>query len=230
MRHGRMVGVLTTLGVLAEMVAPNAASAGVLNIPLSKNPTPTYGTEHLPSPSPYSARVWATATNGNTTYVGGEFTSLAPTTASAGAVDGQSGAPQSGFPKVDSGTVNVAASDTRGGWFVGGSFPKLNGTQVNGLAHIMADGSLDSSFTPALVGPAAQPSKSFNVTALAVNGPWLYVGGEFTKFGARGTSKAQARNHIARVSTTSGTVDPGWDPDTGNNTAPNPVRSIAVSP
>ncbi len=229
-RRGRLVGMLTTIGVLAEMVAPSPAVAEVLNIPLSKNPTPTYGTEHLPSPSQFSARVWATATNGNTAYVGGEFTSLAPTTASAGAVDGQSGAPQSGFPKVDSGTVNVAASDTRGGWFVGGSFPKLNGVQVNGLAHILADGSLDSNFSPALVGPAAQPSKSFNVTALAVNGPWLYVGGEFTKFGARGTSKAQARNHIARVSATSGTVDPAWDPDTGNNTAPNPVRSIAVSP
>jgi hypothetical protein len=216
--------------VLADMVVPSPASADVLNIPLSKNPTPTYGTEHLPSPSAFSARVWATATNGNVAYVGGEFTSLAPTTAGAGAVDGQSGAPQPGFPKVDSGQVNVATSDSRGGWFVGGSFPTLNNVQVNGLAHIMADGSLDSNFSPALVGPQNQPSKSFNVTALAVNGSWLYVGGEFTKFGARGTSKAQARNHIARVSATSGTVDPGWDPDTGNNTAPNPVRSITVSP
>ncbi|HVW33244.1 MAG TPA: delta-60 repeat domain-containing protein, partial [Acidimicrobiia bacterium] len=229
-RPGRVVGLLTTIGVLAEMVAPSPASAEPLNIALSKVPTPTYGTEHLPSPSQFSARVWTSATSGNVAYVGGEFTSLAPTTATAGAVDGQNGAPQPGFPKVDSGTVNVAAPDGRGGWFVGGSFPKLNGIQVNGLAHIMADGSLDSNFSPALVGPAAQPSKSFSVTALAVNGPWLYVGGEFTKFGARGTSKAQVRNHIARVSANSGTVDPGWDPDTGNNTAPNPVRSIAVSP
>src|SRR4051812_12955593 len=102
MRHGRVVGVLTTLGVvLADMVAPSPASADVLNIPVSKNPTPSYGTEHLPSPSPYSARVWSTATLGNTTYVGGEFSSLAPTTAMAGAIDGQSGAPQPGFPKVD---------------------------------------------------------------------------------------------------------------------------------
>ncbi|HEY0398646.1 MAG TPA: hypothetical protein VGF00_09685, partial [Acidimicrobiia bacterium] len=92
-RRGRVVGMLTTIGVLAEMVAPWPASADVLNIPLSKNPTPTYGTEHLPSPSAFSARVWATATTGNTAYVGGEFTSLAPTTASAGAVDGQNGAP-----------------------------------------------------------------------------------------------------------------------------------------
>jgi len=229
-RRGRVVGVLTTLGVLAEMVAPNPASAEVLNIPLSKTPTPTYGTEHLPSPSQFSARVWATTTYGNTAYVGGEFTSLAPTTAGAGALDGQTGAPQPGFPKVDSGQVNVAVSDSHGGWYVGGSFPTLNNVQVNGLAHVMADGSLDSNFSTALVGPQNQPSKSFAVTALALNGPWLYVGGEFTKFGARGTSKAQARNHIARVSATSGTVDPSWDPDTGNNNAPNPVRSIAVSP
>jgi hypothetical protein len=229
-RRGRVVGMLTTLGLLADMVAPSPASAEVLNIPLSKVPTPTYGTEHLPSPSQFSARVWATAVNGNTAYVGGEFTSLAPTTAGAGALDGQSGAPQPGFPKVDNGQVNVAASDGHGGWYVGGSFPTLNNVQVNGLAHILGDGSLDSNFSPALVGPQNQPSKSFTVTALALNGPWLYIGGEFTKFGARGTAKAQPRNHIARISATSGTVDPSWDPDTANNNAPNPVRSITVSP
>src|SRR3954471_13846439 len=122
-RRSRMVGMLTTIGVLAEMVAPAPASAKQLVIPLSKNPTPTYRTEHLPSPSQFSARVWAPAPSGTTSCVGGEFTSLAPTPASPGAVDAQSGAPQSGFPKVDSGTVNVATPDTRGGWFVGGSFP-----------------------------------------------------------------------------------------------------------
>src|SRR5918996_3141557 len=230
-RRGRVVGVLTTLGVLAEMVTPAPASAEQqLTIPMSKNPTPTYGTERLPSPSPFSARVWTTATAGNTAYVGGEFTSLAPTTSLAGAIDGQSGAPQPGFPKVDSGQVNAATPDGKGGWFVGGSFPKLNDVQVNGLAHILADGSLDTNFQPAIVGTQNQPSKSFTVTALALSGSWLYVGGEFTKFGSRGNTKAQTRNHIARVSPTTGTVDADWNPDTGNNNAPNPVRSIAISP
>jgi hypothetical protein len=229
-RRGRVVGVLTTLGVLADMVVPSPASAEALNIPISKQPTPTYGTEHLPSPSPFSARVWSTVTKDNVAYVGGEFTSLAPTTALAGAVDGNSGAPQPGFPKVDSGEVMAATPDGRGGWFVGGSFPKLNDVQVNGLAHILADGSLDASFQPAIVGAQNQPSKSFAVTSLALSGSWLYVGGEFTKFGARGTSKAQARNHIARISATSGTIDPDWNPDTGNNNTTSPVRSIAVSP
>ncbi len=229
-RRGRVVGVLTTLGVLADMVVPSPASADQFTIPISKQPTPTYGTERLPSPSPYSARVWTTATVGNTAYIGGEFTSLAPTTALAGAIDGQSGAPKSGFPKVDSGQVIVATPDGNGGWYVGGSFPSLNDNQVNGLAHILADGTIDTNFSPNIVGPQNQPSKSFTVTALALSGSWLYVGGEFTKFGARGNTKAQTRNHIARVSSTTGTIDPEWNPDTGNNTTPNPVRSIAVSP
>ena len=141
---------------------------------------------------------------GNVAYVGGEFTSLAPTTALAGAIDGQSGAPQPGFPKVDSGEVIAATPDGKGGWFVGGSFAKLNDVQVNGLAHILADGTLDTNFQPALVGTQNQPSKSFTVNALALSGSWLYVGGEFTKFGARGNTKAQTRNHIARVSPTTG--------------------------
>lgn len=228
-RRVRVVGVLTTLEVLAGLVVPAPAEAA-LTIPVSKSPTPTYGTEHLPEPSPFSARVWNTSTHGNSLYLGGEFTSLAPTTSMAGAIDGQSGAPQPGFPKVDSGQVNVATPDGKGGWFVGGSFPSLNNTQVNGLAHVLADGSIDTNFAPPLVGPQNQPSKSFNVTALAVHGPWLYVGGEFTKFGAKGNARSQTRNHIARVSSTTGTVDAGWDPDTGNNTTTNPVRSIAVSP
>jgi hypothetical protein len=230
MRHGRMVGVLTTLGVMAEMVMPSPASAAALTIPIAKNPTPTYGTERLPAPSPFSARVWTTAVHGNVAYVGGEFTSLAPTTALAGAIDGQSGAPQPGFPKIDSGQLMAAAPDGKGGWFVGGSFAKLNDVQVNGLAHILSNGTLDTNFQPAIVGTQNQPSKSFTVTSLALSGTWLYVGGEFTKFGARGNTKAQTRNHIARVSPTTGTVDADWNPDTGNNNAANPVRSIAVSP
>ena len=230
MQHGRMVGVLTTLGVLAEMVMPAPASAAAFTIPINKNPTPTYGTERLPAPSPFSARVWTTAVHGNVAYVGGEFTSLAPTTALAGAIDGQSGAPQPGFPKIDSGQLMAAAPDGKGGWFVGGSFAKLNDVQVNGLAHILSNGTLDTNFQPALVGTQNQPSKSFTVTSLALSGTWLYVGGEFTKFGARGNTKAQTRNHIARVSPTTGTVDADWNPDTGNNNAPNPVRSIAISP
>lgn len=226
----RVIGVLTTLGVLAEMVTPSPAAAEALTIPINKQPTPTYGTEKLPPPSAFSARVWTTVTHGNVAYVGGEFTSLAPTTALAGAVDGQSGAPQPGFPKIESGELIAATPDGKGGWFVGGSFPKLNDVQVNGLAHILADGSLDTNFQPAIVGAQNQPSKSFAVTSLALSGPWLYVGGEFTKFGARGTSKAQTRNHIARISPTSGTIDPDWNPDTGNNNTTSPVRSIAVSP
>ena len=230
-RCGRVVGVLTTtrsVGRDGRAVAGDGRGAqhpGVARTP--RRPT---ARSTSPARAPTRPAVWATATSGNTTYVGGEFTSLAPTTAQAGAIDGQSGAPQPGFPKVDSGTVNVATPDGKGGWFVGGSFPTLNNVQVNGLAHILADGSLDTNFTPALVGPQNQPSKSFSVTALAVNGPWLYVGGEFTKFGAKGNARAQTRNHIARVSSNSGTVDPAWNPDAGNNTATNPIRSIAVSP
>src|SRR2546428_4966982 len=156
-RRGRVVGVLTTFGVLADMAVPSPASAEVLNIPLSKSPTPTYGTEHLPSPSQFSARVWASITNGNTAYFGGEFTSLAPTTAGAGALDGQTGAPQPGFPKVDNGQVNVAASDARGGWYIGGELPPLHHDQNNRPAPPMPAGIPDHSPPPRLVRAPTQP-------------------------------------------------------------------------
>ena len=82
----RVVGVLTTLELLAGLVVPAPAEAA-FNIPVSKSPTPTYGTEHLPDPSPFSARVWNSSTHGNSLYLGGEFTALAPTTSLAGAID-----------------------------------------------------------------------------------------------------------------------------------------------
>jgi hypothetical protein len=39
----RVVGVLTTLGVVADLIVPTPAEAA-LHIPVSKAPTPTYGT------------------------------------------------------------------------------------------------------------------------------------------------------------------------------------------
>ncbi|HEV3494967.1 MAG TPA: hypothetical protein VHA34_01310, partial [Actinomycetes bacterium] len=206
MRHGRMVGVLTTLGVLADMVAPASASAEQFTIPMSKAPTPTYGTERLPSPSPYSARVWSTVTNGNTAYIGGEFTSLAPTLELAGAIDGASGLPQPGFPKLDSGEVKVAAPDGAGGWYIGGNFKiSLSATDSRvALARIRADGSVDPQWKPLL---AAQQQAPSTIWAMAVDNNYVYVGGDFTKF----QGGDNTRTHLARLAKATGTVD-RWNP------------------
>jgi hypothetical protein len=222
-RGSASLALAIAIGLLTSLVGPAQAQVGI-EVGVSKFHTPTWGTNHIDG-TPFSARVWDIAVDRDTAYVAGELTSLAPTLTLAGAIDGSSGQPQPGFPEINDGQVNVAVPDGRGGWFVGGSFQKINGLTKNGLAHILADGTIDSNWETTLIGPANQPSGSFTVWALAVAGPWVYVGGEFAKFGPKGGVPSADRNHIARVGTSTGTVDRGWDPN-----ADGTVRSIAVSP
>ncbi|HLF41665.1 MAG TPA: hypothetical protein VI854_09370 [Acidimicrobiia bacterium] len=200
------------LGILANAVPPaNAATVGI-----SDEFTPTWGTTKIEG-TVYSGRVWDMAVHNDITYIAGEFDGVAPTIEFSGAIDGSSGLPQPGFPSIVGGEVKVSVPDGEGGWFVGGSFTEINGAVRRGLAHVRADGTVDDRWLPVFPGTAGP----FTVWALARQGSYIYVGGEFTRFANPGTT----RNHIARLNTFDGAVDRGWDPD-----ANGVVKSIAVSP
>lgn len=100
--------------------------------------------------------------------------------------------------EVTGGNVNCALSDGSGGWFIGGNFTTVGGVTRNGLAHILADGSLDMSWVANITG------SSVNAMANA-NGTGLFVGGSFTAI--NGTT----RNNIAKLSLTDGSVQ-SWNP------------------
>ena len=201
-----------TLGGQAE--AQVGFEAGV-----SKFHQPTWGTNRM-EPTPYSGRIWDIVVSGNTAYVGGEFTSLAPTLELAGAIDGASGLPQPGFPKLESGEVKVAVADGTGGWYIGGNFKITLGPTDSrvALARIKADGTVDPQWKPAL---AAQQQAPSTVWAMAVDNNYVYVGGDFTKF----QGGDNARTHLARLAKATGTVD-RWNPVLNGSV----VRSLAVSP
>lgn len=214
------------LGLLLSLIGQAHAQIG-FEAGVSKFHTPTWGTNPNPAEPGKSGRIWDIAVWGDVAYIGGEFTSLAPSLELAGALDGASGFPMPGFPKIDNGLVNVAVPDDEGGWYVGGSFQKINGVTRNGLARVRADGTVDTNWDPPLAGLNQGP---FTVWAMAKRGPHVYLGGEFTRFARKefpggGFSPAYTRNHLAKVSSSSGTVDGAWDPN-ANGT----VRSIAVSP
>src|SRR5499427_4171465 len=59
--------------------------------------------------------------DGNTLYVGGDFTRIGPVTGCGVPLDTGSGAPAAGFPVIV-GDVSCALADGSGGWFVGGDF------------------------------------------------------------------------------------------------------------
>ena len=104
---------------------------------------------------------------GNTVYAGG-VTRLGLPTGSAVAVSTQTGSVQSVKARVSGGSVQAVRPDGAGGWFVGGTFTSVGGVGRPGLAHILADGSLDTAFMPPELG---------QVRALALDAGRLYVGG-----------------------------------------------------
>jgi len=153
--------------------------------------------------------VYATAiAPDGTTYIGGDFTYVAPNTGSGAALDATSGTPDTSSPQVLGGDVYAAASDGAGGYYIGGAFTKVGGQFRNHIAHILADGSVDLTFNP---------NANHEVFALAVSGSTIYAGGSFTCIGG------QTRNRIAALDAISGGAT-AWDPSAGST-----VYALAVS-
>ncbi|MCB8957063.1 MAG: PQQ-binding-like beta-propeller repeat protein [Nocardioides sp.] len=74
-------------------------------------------------------------------------------------------------PVLPDGQVSVSVSDGSGGWYVGGDFDQDSyGGVEGGLQHVLADGSVDPAFDAGADGL---------VSAMALDGDTLYVGGLF---------------------------------------------------
>src|SRR5215831_16037404 len=135
----------------------------------------------------------AVVRDGNTLYIGGNFTMVGPSTGSGVPVDKTNGLPVSPFAKV-AGIVEAAASDGSGGWYIGGLFSAVGGVPRSNLAHINGDGSVAS----------WDPGTDQTVYALALSGSTVYVCGIFNHAGG------QPRNDIAALDAVTG-VPTAWD-------------------
>ena len=163
MRHGRMVGFLTTLGVIVEMVTPTPATAAALTIPISKNPAPTYGTEHLPPPSAFSARVWTTAVKDNVAYVGGEFTSAGGEPRSnVAAFDATTAAVTPWRPDASGHVHTLAAAENT--VYIGGRFVGIRGLNRPRIAAVDARTHARAQFSTFKVGAALETDGGLVVT------------------------------------------------------------------
>lgn len=161
--------------------------------------------------------VTAVARSGNTIYLGGFFSQIGPRTGPAVTFTGSSSTPDAGFPQVSGGLgiVDAVVGDGAGGWYIAGNFTHVGGVARDGLAHVLAGGSVDPSFAP---NPELTEVRT--VSALALSGSTLYIGGDFTK--VNGT----ARNGLAAVNTSDGSL-------TGFNPAPSSssvqIQTLAVA-
>jgi len=111
--------------------------------------------------------------------------------------------------------VNTTALQADGKIIIGGYFTSYNGTPVNHIAGLNADGSLDASFNP---GTGAD--NSIETTAVQADGK-IIIGGWFTSF--NGTS----RNGIARLNA-GGSLDTSFNLGTGVDGNFARVETIAV--
>lgn len=140
--------------------------------------------------------------DGNILYVGGNFSYAGKPSPYIALVEKTSGETTMEFPYVNS-AIKTAISDNVGGWYIGGEFTQVGGEAINHVAHILADGTLDSDFDLNI---------NNNVFALALDGNTLYVGGSFNEVNG-GTT----RNRLA-----------AFDTDTGIATAFNPNLNATV--
>ncbi|HEX6130713.1 MAG TPA: hypothetical protein VF044_03230, partial [Actinomycetota bacterium] len=105
-------------------------------------------------------------------YIAGGFRGVGPQTYGA-PVDAATGRIVRPLLADVDGSVNVAAPDGAGGYYVVGGFDRVGTAARNGFARILADGSVDATFVP----PEGPP----NVTTVMRSGSVVYVGGQFTE-------------------------------------------------
>jgi len=146
--------------------------------------------------------VHAIAATNDQVYIGGDFDYVGPATGGAGVVSGATGEAEFNFPKVLSGTggpgtVQSAAPDGVGGWYIGGNFSMVGGIVRSNLAHILSDNSVDPAWNPA-------PNGTNSVVVAA--GGLVYVGGAFTRVGG------ETRNRIAALDAVTGRAT-AWNPN-----------------
>jgi beta-propeller uncharacterized protein DUF5122 len=147
----------------------------------------------------------AIAVSGSTVYLGGRFTTInsAPRP-NAGAVDATTGATTDWDPQPNDYVYRIAPAGSS--VFIAGGFGMVHGTlPVSGLAKVDA-----TTGVPVLWGPFIHRTSTMlpAVTALAVSGSTLFIGGAFDMVAG------SARNNAAALDTGTGALQT-WNPNVG---------------
>lgn len=153
--------------------------------------------------------VYAIQKSGNTVYLGGEFSWVAPYTGCGAAINTVSGELRLNYVKPNA-NVDCVIPDGAGGWFIGGDFDYVSEQPRSKLARINADGSLHS-FNPGV-------ANGLGVDDMKLVGNILFIAGSFTHV------EGQARANLAAIDITTGHVT-AWNPHVDDGQ----VRAIEVN-
>lgn len=132
---------------------------------------------------------------GDRIYLGGSFSHVGLPLGGGASLDASSGSPDASWPSVN-GSVNAAASDGQGGFYIGGNFTLVGGVARRHLAHIDAGGQVT----------AWNPNADAIVHALVLYRGTVLVGGQFANVGG------QARARIAALDGATGLALAGFNP------------------
>ena len=145
--------------------------------------------------TPPETRFWVTdgtvnsiVTNAASIFVGGDFDYVGPNTGLGTTLNASDASliPQNASHiDHDTGEIYTVISDGLGGWFVGGSFQKVDGKDHPYLIHIGASGFLNSQFE-------FQPNNSVHALQLSHDKRTLYIGGEFNNIASTPRSRIAA--------------------------------------
>jgi trimeric autotransporter adhesin len=159
---------------------------------------PSAGGSLFPVPSP-PPEVRALAVSGSTVYVGGTFTnSGGKARNNIAALDAVTGAATDWNPNANDVVMALAVGGST--VYAGGLFTSIGNEQRNRIA------ALDATTGAATAWDPNATSDIIYISALAVSGSTLYVGGNFYSIGG------QARNFIAALDAATGSAT-SWDPN-----------------
>ena len=183
--------------VLRLLTLPLAAALAVatLSAPLS---LPAQAAAPTIPDSPTREVLGSAVGADGTTYLVGNFTSIGAASTSLAALDSTSAVVNRSFATTN-GRVYAMVDDGNGGLFVGGQFTMAGGLTRTHLAHILWDGSVDTTWQ-------ANLGSSDTVLALSRDDTVLYVGGLINS--VNGTS----RINLFAIDTPTAAVLP-WTPE-----------------
>jgi hypothetical protein len=218
-----MAGTDDRVGLLARLGGAIAALVAlvVLAVPMAALALPPNQAD--PGAWVPNAPVSDVVHHGNLTYIAGSFSWVGPWTGSLAAFGAQDGSVRSSFPTVRGGSIYAAVPDTLGGTYIAGDFSAVGGVQTGPVAHVLADGSVDTTFRPPVINDV--------VYALAVGtsggNAALFAGGEFTRAGN------QVRDNGAAFEISLSSTDNGkllaWNPAPDGGSSFGAIHALATT-
>jgi hypothetical protein len=149
--------------------------------------------------------VYTAVQNGDTVYIGGDFTQVGIGKKGLARFNANTDKPQISFPELGGNDyTNTMEPDGSGGFYLSGYFDSYNGKSINttNIIHVLNNGTLDNSFK--------QINTDGDIYALKKVKNTLYVGGAFQNI------KNVNRPFLAALNSSNGSIK-NWIPDMPDN-------------